>query len=58
MRPGKPLMFSKINKTPFIRTCPGNPVSSGVCSLIFLNIAIKTMLGTVSTFPVFEKVQL
>ena len=57
MRPGKPLMFSKINKTPLLGL-PGNPVSSGVCALIFLNIAIKKMLGTVSTFPVFEKVTL
>jgi len=55
MRPGKPLMFSKINNTPLLGL-PGNPVSSGVCALIFLNIAIKTMLGTISTFPDFEKV--
>ena len=57
MRPGKPLMFSKIDNTPLLGL-PGNPVSSGVCALIFLNIAIKKMLGTVSTFPVFEKVTL
>jgi len=57
MRPGKPLMFSKIDKTPLLGL-PGNPVSSGVCALIFLNVAIKKMLGTVSTFPVFEKVTL
>ena len=55
MRPGKPLMFSKIDNTPLLGL-PGNPVSSGVCALIFLNIAIKTMLGTISTFPDFEKV--
>ena len=55
MRPGKPLMFSKIDNTPLLGL-PGNPVSSGVCALIFLNIAIKTMLGTISTFPDFENV--
>ena len=55
MRQGKPLMFSKIDNTPLLGL-PGNPVSSGVCALIFLNIAIKTMLGTISTFPDFENV--
>ena len=44
MRPGKPLLFSKVNSTPLIGL-PGNPVSSGVCSLIFVNTAIRTMLG-------------
>jgi molybdopterin molybdotransferase len=48
-------MFSKIDNTPLLGL-PGNPVSSGVCALIFLNIAIKTMLGTISNFPDFEKV--
>ena len=53
MRPGKPLLFSKINNTPLIGL-PGNPVSSGVCSLIFVNIAIKIMLGDNSSFPLLE----
>ncbi len=53
MRPGKPLLFSKINKTPLMGL-PGNPVSSGVCSLIFVNIAIRKMLGDNSSFPNFE----
>ncbi len=53
MRPGKPLLFSKINNTPLIGL-PGNPVSSGVCSLIFVNIAIRKMLGDSSYFPLFE----
>ena len=57
MKPGKPLLFSKINKTPLLGL-PGNPVSSGVCALIFLNIAIKKMLGTSSNFPQFENVVL
>ncbi len=53
MRPGKPLLFSKINNTPLIGL-PGNPVSSGVCSLIFVNIAIRKMLGDNSHFPILE----
>ena len=53
MRPGKPLLFSKINNTPLIGL-PGNPVSSGVCSLIFVNVAIRKMLGDNSSFPLFE----
>ncbi len=53
MRPGKPLLFSKINNTPLIGL-PGNPVSSGVCSLIFVNIAIRKMLGDNSSFPILE----
>ena len=53
MRPGKPLLFSKIKNTPLIGL-PGNPVSSGVCSLIFVNLAIRKMLGDKTSFPVFE----
>ena len=53
MRPGKPLLFSKINNTPLIGL-PGNPVSSGVCSLIFVNIAIRKMLGDDRHFPILE----
>ena len=53
MRPGKPLLFSKINNTPLIGL-PGNPVSSGVCSLIFVNIAIRKMLGDNSSYPLLE----
>ena len=47
------LLFSKINNTPLIGL-PGNPVSSGVCSLIFVNIAIKKMLGDNSSLPLLE----
>ena len=57
MRPGKPLLFSKINNTPLIGL-PGNPVSSGVCCLIFVNIAIRLMLGDTNEFPVFENATL
>jgi molybdopterin molybdotransferase len=57
MRPGKPLLFSKINNTPLLGL-PGNPVSTGVCALIFVNIAIKKMLGNETSFPEFEKITL
>ena len=57
MRPGKPLLFSIIDKTPLIGL-PGNPVSSGVCSLIFVNVAIRSMLGVTEKYPIFEKVTL
>ena len=39
MRPGKPLMFGKVGKTPLLGL-PGNPVSSLVCSLVFLRPAL------------------
>ena len=44
MRPGKPLIFGKLQKKPFIGL-PGNPVSTMICGLIFLKPAIETMLG-------------
>jgi molybdopterin molybdotransferase len=44
MRPGKPLIFGRLGKTPFLGL-PGNPVSSLVCALLFLRPAIWAMLG-------------
>lgn len=48
MRPGKPMLFghitSKTGKLPMLGL-PGNPVSAGVCTLIFVRAAIKAMLG-------------
>ena len=44
MRPGKPLIFGKLQKKPFIGL-PGNPVSTMICGLIFLKPAIEAMLG-------------
>ncbi|MGF1474423.1 MAG: gephyrin-like molybdotransferase Glp [Geminicoccaceae bacterium] len=44
MRPGKPLMFAAQASTKLIGL-PGNPVSAGVCTLIFVRGAIRTMLG-------------
>lgn len=44
MRPGKPLIFGALGKTPVLGL-PGNPVSVGVTSVLFLKPAIETMLG-------------
>ena len=44
MRPGKPLIFGKVDGTPLLGL-PGNPVSTLVCSLIFLRPAIASLLG-------------
>jgi len=47
MRPGKPLIFGRLNKTPLLGL-PGNPVSAMVCAILFLKPAIATMLGASS----------
>ena len=47
MRPGKPLMFGRLDGTPVLGL-PGNPVSAMVCALIFLVPAIAAMLGVYS----------
>jgi molybdopterin molybdotransferase len=44
MRPGKPLMFGQLGETRLLGL-PGNPVSSLVCSLIFLRPALDRLLG-------------
>jgi len=44
MRPGKPLMFGKIGGTPLLGL-PGNPVSAGVCAVLFVRAAIAALLG-------------
>src|SRR5579862_8615181 len=44
MRPGKPLMFGNYRGTPMIGL-PGNPVSTLVCSLLFLRPAIDKLSG-------------
>jgi molybdopterin molybdotransferase len=51
MRPGKPLIFGRLGKTPLLGL-PGNPVSTLVCALLFLKPAIATMLGTKDETPV------
>ncbi|HEY1798896.1 MAG TPA: gephyrin-like molybdotransferase Glp [Stellaceae bacterium] len=44
MRPGKPLMFGHYRNVPMVGL-PGNPVSTLVCSLIFLKPAIQRLSG-------------
>lgn len=44
MKPGKPLMFGRLNGAPMMGL-PGNPVSALVCSILFLRPAIRKMLG-------------
>jgi molybdopterin molybdotransferase len=44
MRPGKPLLFGKISDL-VVFGMPGNPVSTGVCSMLFLKRALSIMLG-------------
>ena len=45
MRPGKPLIFGTWREIPVLGL-PGNPVSAGVTSFIFLRAAMEIMLGT------------
>ncbi len=52
MRPGKPLMFGKKGHSLFIGL-PGNPVSSLVCSHIFLRPVLAKMLVNDDIIPQF-----
>ncbi len=48
MRPGKPLIFGHLGDrlgNVAVLGVPGNPVSAGVCSLVFLRAAMGVMLG-------------
>lgn len=44
MRPGKPVLFANWQGTAFIGL-PGNPVSAGVCGLVFIMPALRKLLG-------------
>ncbi len=44
MRPGKPIIFGRIDGIPLLGL-PGNPVSAGVTSFIFVKAAMAVMLG-------------
>lgn len=50
MRPGKPLLFGRIGHAPLLGL-PGNPVSSGVCTAIFVRAAIRKMLAQNPSLP-------
>jgi molybdopterin molybdotransferase len=51
MRPGKPLLFGKIGELT-VFGMPGNPVSTGVCSMLYLKRAMMVMLGIDINEPV------
>jgi Molybdopterin biosynthesis enzyme len=51
MRPGKPLIFGRLGEIPFIGL-PGNPVSAGVCALVYLRAALLRSLGRPTDLPV------
>ncbi|GBD44738.1 Molybdopterin molybdenumtransferase [bacterium HR40] len=55
MRPGKPLIFGRLQGIPFLGF-PGNPVSSTVCAIVFLRAAIRTALGLPAELPYSEAV--
>jgi molybdopterin molybdotransferase len=44
MRPGKPLMFGRVHGVPLLGL-PGNPVSVGVCAVLFVRAALCALLG-------------
>ena len=56
MRPGKPLIFGNIGGT-YLLGLPGNPVSTGVTSAIFLKAAVESMLGMPSQ-PLYQAARL
>jgi molybdopterin molybdotransferase len=53
MRPGKPLIFGRLNDTPLMGL-PGNPVSAMVCAVLFLRPALAALLGTRHTPALIE----
>jgi len=57
MRPGKPLSFGFLGKTPMLGF-PGNPVSTLVCGQLFMCPAIGVMLGKAAPVPAREVAQL
>jgi len=50
MRPGKPLLFGSLGLVPVLGF-PGNPVSAGVCAIVFLRLAQQRMLGLPEGLP-------
>ena len=48
MRPGKPLIFAHWHSVPLLGL-PGNPVSAGVCALLFVQAAIAKLQGRLFT---------
>src|SRR3954468_2610330 len=44
MRPGKPLLSGRLGTVPVLGF-PGNPVSTGVCGIVFLRVALQKLAG-------------
>ena len=44
MRPSKPLLFGQLGGMP-VMGFPGNPVSTAVCAIVFLRLALQALLG-------------
>ncbi|HVE22563.1 MAG TPA: gephyrin-like molybdotransferase Glp [Acidocella sp.] len=57
MRPGKPLMFGRLESQPLLGL-PGNPVSAYVCAVLFLGPAIARMSGLPAQPPETERARL
>jgi molybdopterin molybdotransferase len=53
MRPGKPMIFGHLNGIPVLGL-PGNPVSAGAISVVFLSLAMDIMLGLESDDETME----
>ncbi len=51
MRPGKPLMYGRIEETRVLGL-PGNPVSSLVCAILFMRPLIAALLGQPQHDPI------
>ncbi|MDF2368718.1 gephyrin-like molybdotransferase Glp [Sneathiella sp.] len=54
MRPGKPLMFGRFGGIPMLGM-PGNPVSSMICSFLFLIPALDALCGLEPRHPPRQK---
>jgi molybdopterin molybdotransferase len=54
MRPGKPLMFGRLEHLPLLGL-PGNPVSAYVCAVLFLGPAIARLSGQPGGAPETER---
>jgi molybdopterin molybdotransferase len=57
MRPGKPLMFAAKDRARVLGL-PGNPVSTMVCSLLFVKPALERMLGQPGDMPATKPAKL
>jgi len=55
MRPGKPLIWGRLGRTPVLGL-PGNPVSAMVCGVLFLMPAIARLSGLPGDPPPTQRV--